>query len=151
MKPKYVYHGSPNGNIKIFEPRNPNDVGRSKHNLHKGVYATKLKKWAMILGILAGKGIKCSRINIESKRIEGIIFGGKSTQKYFYVYTFDSDKFRNIPVNSHQYICREEIKPLKVEKFLVKDYLKWIRYANDREIKNLRNMVGDKKMKEILG
>ena len=42
----YVYHGSSNGNIRIFEPREPNDQGTNPENKHKGVYASDDKKWA---------------------------------------------------------------------------------------------------------
>ncbi|MCK4650303.1 hypothetical protein KAT36_03655 [Candidatus Pacearchaeota archaeon] len=150
MKPEYVYHGTTNGKIKIFEPRVPNDIGGNKHNEHKGIYATKLKRWAMVMGILSGKGVLCSRIDIKPK-IKGIIFGGKPQHKYFYVYTFESAKFKNIPTNGHQYICREKIVPLKVERFMVKDYIKWIRNANEEEMKNLMNIIKKRKLKVNLG
>ena len=53
MKPKQLYHGSPKGNIKIFKPKKPADLGKCKDNKHEGVYVTSNKKWIMVMGVLA--------------------------------------------------------------------------------------------------
>lgn len=141
MKPKYVYHGSSGGSIKVFTPKEPKDFGKNPDNKHKGVYATKNKKWAMVLGILAGVKNGLTSIETKKNRTTGIIYKGKTRKKNFYVYTFKSDKFRNLPRGSHQYICLERIKPIKKEKFLVKDYLKWIRQATEKEKEGVRKLI----------
>lgn len=139
---KKLYHGSSTPNIKIFTPQAPNDAGDNPDNKHKGVYATDNKRWAMIMGMLAG--IKNGLSSIEDKQKQkqkGIIYKGKISRKYFYLYTFDSEKFSNIPKGTNQYICFEKIKPEKVEKFLTKDYQKWIRRPNKKELKRVKHLL----------
>jgi len=147
MKPRYLYHGSSEGNIRVFRPMFPKDLGKGKHNKHKGVYATKLKKWAMIMGILSGlKGPMT--INISSKKIQGIVYRDtKLNKKYFYIYKFDSTFFRNLPKGSHQDISFEKIKPIKKQKFLVKDYMKWVREATDKEKEQVEKLIKNKNLK----
>ena len=146
---KYLYHGSSRGSIRVFEPRIPSDIGTNPDNKHKGVYATDSKKWAMVFGLITGKGVGSSSTYESNKEgIVGVTY--KKTprfNKYFYVYTFDAKDFKNIPKGSEQYMCAKKVKPVKVERFLVKDYLKWIRPANKKEMERFQELLKKSKKK----
>ena len=128
MKPKYVYHGS---GIKIegaLVPRKANDLTGDPYGSLKGVYATHLRKWAMIMGILSCKGVKSSSTHVKGKRkIDAIIHSGWPKQDYFYLYTLSSKTFKEKPKGSAQWVSLKAVKPKKIEKLLVKNYIHWIK------------------------
>ncbi len=142
--PKILYHGSPQSGIKKFIPRKPNDAGDNPDNKHEGVYASSNKREAMIMGIIAGvKGL--SSIDY-GKKIMGIIYEGKITKKYFYLYHFGSKDFENIPKGSTQFISKKEFTPIKTEKFKIDDYKNLIRKPTKEELKRVNKILNQNKI-----
>ena len=128
MKPKFVYHGS---GIKIegnLIPKKAKDLKKIPENMLNGVYASSLKKEAIIMGILKCKGVKSSSTHVKGKRkIEAIIYSGWPKQDYFYLYTFSSKKFKEIPKGSAQWVSFKTVKPIKIEKLPVRKYIHWVK------------------------
>ncbi len=136
-KPKYVYHGS--GKELVGDklvPKRATDLGDKPHNTLEGVYASDVKEEAIAMGILSCKGVGSSSCGVYEKhdlKVEVIIYGGWPEQDHFYLYTLSSEVFENKPRGSHQYVSLVPVKPLKIERLLVKDYMHLIRKATDAE------------------
>ncbi len=135
MKPKYLYHGS----IKKikgekFIPRKQQDLGNKPENLHKGVYATNVKGIAIAMAIISCKGVYGAGLKFNKKPF-GKIYDGWPKQKYIYLYTLPSKSFRQSGEDGKQWVSSEAVKPLKVEKLVVEDYLKLVKKATNDETK----------------
>ena len=86
------------------------------------------------MGIFSCKGVKGAGIHVKGKRkIDAIIYNSWPKQKYFYLYTLPSRTFKEMPKGSAQWASLKSLKPLKIEKLLVKNYLHWIRKATKKE------------------
>jgi len=136
-KPREVYHG---GGRELegdkLVPKQATDLGDKPHNGLEGVYASDLREEAIAMGILSCNGVKSSSCGVhgtKNPRIEAIVYEGWPEQNYFYLYTLPTDVFENRPIGSHQYVSLEPVKPKKIEKLLVKDYLHLVREATDKE------------------
>lgn len=139
-KPKDLYHGSARkleGNRLV--PKKATDLGDRAHNILGGVYASDVKEEAIAMGILSCKGIKSSSCGVHRKhtpKVEAIIYEGWPKQDYFYLYTLPSETFESRPKGSHQYVSLESVKPRRIERLLVKDYIHLIRKATNKEKKD---------------
>lgn len=112
----YVYHGSPNGDIKEFEPRQSTQKG-------KYVYAT---KDFVVAGIFGFKMSSLER-SIGFSNKENIYKVIERFDKYFqkndrpvYIYKLDGKDFDFFEDNSwgeHEVRCAKCVKPLEVIKF----------------------------------
>jgi len=136
MKSKVLYHGSGKRMIgnKLL-PKKPRDLNNIKENEYRGIYATNIKKLATIMGLTSGRGISGSCLMGYHKNPYGIIYNGWPKNKYFYVYTLHSDSFKNKPRGSGQWISSKSVKPIKIEKFEVKDYIHLVRKPTKKELK----------------
>ncbi len=140
MKPKYLYHGSPR-KIKggYFIPRAPPEIDpNNPENNQKAVYATSFKEQAIRMSICRGDGVKDASMGVGKK--DGkffirfcIILEGWPKHKEGYVYVLPSKTFKNEPKGSSQWVSTEKVKPIKIEKIIIKDHLSMIRKANKKE------------------
>ena len=147
-KPIFVYHGSGKkliGNKLV--PKKANDVDKKKiHNSQKGVYASGLRKEAIIMGILKSNGVRSSSVHVKGKRkIDAIIYTGWPKEDYFYLYTLPSKTFKESPKGSSQWVSSKAINPLKIQRLPVKKYIHWIRKATKKEKQNWIKEFGELK------
>lgn len=134
-KPKYVYHGSPKRIMGKFTPRIPRDLGKNKHNIMNGIYASSAKNKAIGMGICGAKGVISSGMGFDlGDRQKGVIYQGWPKQKYIYLYIFDSKTFERYPKNSTQFVSMEEVVPLKVDKLLTENYIHLVKKASNKEL-----------------
>lgn len=132
---KFVYHGSPKkirGSFLV--PHKPSDLGKKKENLKKGVYASHIKDNAIAMAIICAKGVISGSLDFN-KRKKGIIYEGWPKQKYFYLYVLPNKNFLRSSKNSSQWVSNKLVKPIKIEKLRIKDYLYLIKKATNKEIK----------------
>lgn len=127
VKPRYLYHGSGREFQEgMLIPKKPSS--NELNNSLKGVYATQLRKWAMIMGILGSRGVKSSSTHVKGKRkIDAFVYSGWPKQNYFYVYTVSPRTFKENPKGSAQWISKKSVKPIKIEKFPMRKYIHWIK------------------------
>jgi len=141
VRPKHLYHGSA---IKIIGdkliPKKAKDVNKENiDNNLKGVYASSNKKQATAMALHSSKGVKEGSLQMQKKKGKisiknSIVYIGWPKQKYVYLYTLPSTTFKNIPQGSPQWVSSKSVKPEKIEKLLVKNYLHLIRKATKKEI-----------------
>jgi hypothetical protein len=137
-KPRYLYHGSGRElEGKRLIPKKAKDLGNVRDNSLLGIYASDYIIEAIAMGILKLPGIKGGSIDRGKPEgipaIDAVMYGGKPKQSYFYLYSLPSKTFKNIPKGSNQWISLKPVKPLKVEKLPVKDYIHLIRKATKKE------------------
>jgi len=134
-KPKYVYHGSPKKINGKFVLRVPRDLGKCKHNIMNGIYASSVKNKAIGMAVCGAKGVVSSGMGFDiGDRKKGVIYEGWPSQEYVYLYTFFSETFKRCPKNSTQFVSMKSIIPIKTEKLKTKNYLKFIRKASKKEL-----------------
>lgn len=122
---KILYHGSAKKLVgdKLF-PKQAKDVDKiKKQNMLKGVYATDIKKTAIIMSILHSNGVKEASLDISNSK--GVIYSGSPRQKQTYLYVLPRKNFKR--VSNNQFVSIKPVKPLKIEKINVKDYLHFIK------------------------
>lgn len=138
-KPKYVYHGSGReleGDKLI--PQKATDLCDIPDNLLVGVYASGIRDEAIAMGILSCKGVVSSRCGVKGKhstKVEAIVYDGWPQQDYFWLYTLPSKTFESRPRGSQQYVSLTPVKPEKIERLAVKDYIHLVRKATEEEKK----------------
>jgi len=150
MKPKFVYHGSAKKIIgEKLIPKKAKDLAQTVDNSQTGVYASEFKDESIAMGILKNKGVKGSSIDRGRHNgmptMDAVIYHGFPKQNYFYLYTLPSENFVNRPKGSLQWISTKPVKPEKVEKLSVKDYLHLIRRATKKEIGDWDKNYNNKK------
>ena len=135
-KPPILYHGSAVEIIgEELEARTPTDLGNNPNNLHTAVYATDIKEKAIIKAIINSRGVISSSVDFGRKSSPGIIYEGwPDEDAEIYLYTLPSDTFINSEPHSSQWHSVQNVKPIKVEKLKVKDFLHLIRKATPDEI-----------------
>jgi len=141
-KPKYLYHGSSRKlKGKKLIPKKPSDIGKTKENKFKGVFATDIKQAAIVMALLSCKGVGNSSLSvINKKRARGIVYSGWPKQEYIYLYILPSKGFDNMPKGSWQWISFEPVKPLKTVKFKVSGYLDLIDKATKKEKEKFKEL-----------
>ena len=145
-KPNYVYHGSPKNIKGKFIPKIPRDLGKNNHNIMNGVYASSARNKAIGMAVCGAKGVISSGMGFDiGEKRKGVIYEGWPVQKYVYLYIFDSETFERYPKNSTQFVSMKAVKPVKVEKFETKNYLKLVRKASKKELHNFHKKYGVKK------
>jgi hypothetical protein len=136
MKPEFLYHGSPQElEGKTLLPKQAKDLGERSENLHRAVYATEIKNIAITMAILSSKGVIYSGLNYDVKNKFGVIYDGWPEQEYIYLYTLPSASFKHDEKGT-QWYSKESVKPFKVEKLKIKDYISFIRKSTDEERKS---------------
>jgi len=133
MKPKYLYHGS----VREIEgdkllPKQASDLGERSENLHQAVYATNVKDIAIAMALISCKGVNCSSLYFK-KRPFGVIYEGWPKQEYIYLYTLPSKTFKQEGGSGNQWYSTKPVKPSKVEKLKVNDYISLVRKSTDKE------------------
>lgn len=129
-KIKYLYHGSLKKLKGEMIPFIPQDVGKVKNNIIKGVYATNKKNVAIAMALIKPKGIAAS---LYFKPPKAIVYRGWPRRKYFYLYTLPRDSFKESPKGSGQWVSRKPIKPIKVERLEVRNYLNLLKKATKKQ------------------
>ncbi|MBI4116841.1 hypothetical protein HY449_03805 [Candidatus Pacearchaeota archaeon] len=150
MKPKFVYHGSMRKIRGKLLPRQAKDLGGVMDNSQTGIYASDSKEEAIAMGILKSRGIRGSSIDMRktngvSEIKDAVIYGGNPRQKFFYLYTLPSRTFTNIPQGSPQWISPKPVKPIKMERLPVSEYISLIRRATEKEKEEWNKNYGKKK------
>lgn len=135
MKPKYLYHGS----VRKIEgdkllPKQAEDLEEKSENLHCAVYATNVKDIAIAMALISCKGVKFSSLYFKVSPF-GVIYEGWPKQEYIYLYTLSSKTFKQKGGSGNQWYSKEPVKPSKVEKLKVNDYISLVRKSTDRERK----------------
>ena len=133
-----LYHGSP---IKkeVLIPRKANGISK-KADRQVGVYASNKKDRAIAMALIHLKGIYGpSRLNFPKGGVIGTVYYGWPKQKYLYLYTIDSKNFKKI--DSWQWITHKELKPIKIEKLKVKDFIYMIRKGTEKERKIIEERI----------
>lgn len=128
-RPKYLYHGSSKklqGNRLM--PRKAAGLGKKKEQ-QIGIYATHSRTAAVVMGLISGTG--GSELKIHGKKVEGILYSSLPKNKILYLYSLPSNKFAKI--DRWQWISYETVKPVRVEKLKVKNYIHFIRKATKKE------------------
>ena len=144
MKPRFLWHGSPIKKDKLISKQ---ATGISKKvDMQRGVYATNKKNRAIAFGLISQKDVKGSKLNFPKGKVIGTVFNGWPKQKYFYLYKLPSKTFKQI--DNWQWISKEKVKILKVEKLKTSDYIHMIRKATPREKKLWKEQL--KKFRENL-
>ena len=134
MKPKLLYHGSgKNLEGSYLRPKRANDLGGKKANSYIGVYASDLKEEAIVMGIISGKTNAGAMVGVTKGKVSAIIYGNWPSNKYFYLHILSSEKFRNQPRGSHQWISFKSVKPKETMRLKVDDYKRLVRRATKIE------------------
>lgn len=147
MKPKRLYHGSMNklrGHKLV--PKKAKDIEKRAANILKGIYATGIRDAAIAMAIISGKSVRRSSLSFYPPR--GIVHEGWPRRKYFYLYTLPSDTFKEIPKGSTQWVSLEPVKPIKIERLRVSDYIHLIRKATRKEEKEWKGKYKNKTKKK---
>lgn len=140
---KILYHGSPKKLIgtKLI-PKKPTDLEKEKENLYEGIYATDIKELAIAMAIICSKGVRGSGVNFSKEKAKGIIYQGWPEQKEVYLYSLPSKTFKMTGKIKHQFVSSKPVKPIKIEKVLIKDYENLIRKATKKEKQDWENKYG---------
>lgn len=142
MRNKTLYHGSPRKIKGIFLiPRKPEDLEKRKENLEKGVYASHIRNNAISMALISAKGVISSGLDFNAGK-KAVIYEGWPKQKYVYLYTLLIENFHRGSKKSSQWISTKPVKPIKIEKIKVKDYLSLIKKATNKEINNFNKKYG---------
>jgi hypothetical protein len=143
MKKEYLYHGSPRKlKGKSLIPKKPHDLGKKRENLTKGIYATDVKNSAIAMAIICAKGVRSGSLLYRKK---SVIYEGQPKQKYVYLYYLPFKTFKRTSKRSHQWVSIVKVKPTKIERLKVKNYLNLIRKATKEEVKKFYKKYGFKK------
>ena len=130
---KVVYHGSKTEIRGELIPHPAKDLENHPENIPKAIYATDIKEIAIAAAIIKSKGVRCSRLNKEKPH--GTIYKGFPEEKYIYLYTLHSQKFKQEGGHGHQYISKEAVKPIKIEKLKIIEHIHKIKVATEKESK----------------
>jgi len=151
MKPKYLYHGSPNKLIgDSLMPSKGDDSKDRPENNQLGVYAIDTKEIAIAMAIISSKGVIGAGLDdYRPGKAPGIIHIGKPQKKYVYLYTLSPKGFKRTPSTKGQWISKKPVKPIKIEKLNIKDYKHLIRYSKKDEAKKWKEKYLDKKNKSL--
>ena len=135
-KLKILYHGSPRKLIgnKLL-PKQAKDIDKTLENNQKGIYATDIKNIAILKALVSSKGVHGASFASSKKGVYGIIYKGWPNQKQIYLHYVPYENFQQTGENTHQYISKKPVKPIKTEILKIKDYLYLIRKASEQEMK----------------
>ena len=143
-KMKILYHGSSRKIVGELIPHEAEDLGKRVENMHKAVYATDNKEIAIAMAILSSKGVRYS--SLTNNKPYGRIYKGSPEQDEVYLYYLDSKDFQQQRGNSlGQWISESPVKPVKVERIKIKDYLNLVRDATEAEKQNWVRKYGELK------
>jgi len=134
-KLKVLYHGSPNkligDTLNLSEGTDSDE--RLENNLF-GVYASDRKDFAIVIAIFNCKGVLGGSIEGFAKnKIDARIYGNFPKQKYVYIYVLPLKTFKRTKSIEHQFISDKPVKPIKIEKILISDYLYLIQRATEEQ------------------
>jgi hypothetical protein len=136
--PIILYHGSPRKLIGNFlNSSQGEDSDERPENKLRGVYATDRKDFAIAVAILSCKDVQGgSIIEFSKSKINAKIYGDFPKQKYVYLYALPIKTFKPTKSIKHQFISKVSVKPIKVERILISDYLYLIKKATKAETIN---------------
>jgi hypothetical protein len=140
MKPKYLWHGSPN-KLEILEPSNAVDLSGHPDSNQNGVYATDLKELAIEFGLIDKKYQKFADYSKEPVQMV-LINGEIRNGKVFYLYKLLNKNFKEMPEGSHQWVSLKSEKPIEVIELNVDDYKHLVRVATKKDIDLFNSLIG---------
>ena len=152
MGPILLYHGSGNKLVgDKLSPKKANDLDKDNvNNSLTGVYASSVKDQAIAMALHSCKGVGrgsvgMGKVNGIIKMTSSIIYDGWPEQDMIYLYEFSSKNFENKPKGSSQWVSFNSVKPDKIYKLLVKDYIHLVRPPTPKESKDWIDKYGSKK------
>ena len=129
-KSKYLYHGS-GIKLKFLTPKNPIGENDPKSCV-KGIYATSDKNFALaIASCRSSKDVHA--FNNRKTHVQNIVKGWPDENATVYLYVLDSKDF--IHNSGSEWVTNKKIKPIRIEKHLVKDLKHLYRKSNETELK----------------
>lgn len=135
-KIKVLFHGSPNklkGNK--LNPSKGNDSEERPENNQFGVYASDRKDLAIVMGIFGCKDVIGGSIDeYKDDKLNAKLYGEFPKQEYIYLYHLPLETFKQTKIDPHQFISLVSVKPLKIEKIKIKNFLYLIKKATKKEI-----------------
>jgi len=135
VKPKVLYHGSPNKLIgdTLNPSKGEDSIERPENNL-LAVYGTDRMDLAIVMGILGCKGVIGGSIDsYKGDKLNARIYGSFPKKKYIYLYYLPVSSFRQTKIDKHQFVSFIAVKPIKVEKLEIKRFRHLIRKATKVE------------------
>ena len=134
-KPKQLYHGTRKKIIgNKLEPRKARGLGKEKGKL-TAVYATDKKDAAIVMGIISGA--LTSSMHFYKRKAKGIIYEGWPKREEVFLYYLPSNNFKQI--DNWQWTSDLPVKPIKIQKLKIEDYIHLIRKATKKEKEKFMN------------
>ena len=136
-KPNVIYHGSSKKIIgETINPSQGDDSDERPDNKLFGVYAADRKDFAIVMGIFSCKDVIGGSIDSFTKNSMDVkIYGKLPKQKYIYLYTLPAKTFNPSKAIKHQFVSKVAVKPIKIEKVLISDYVHLLKRATKKETK----------------
>jgi hypothetical protein len=135
-KIKVLFHGSPNklkGNT--LNPSKGNDSEERPENNQFGVYASDRRDLAIVMGIFGCKDVIGGSIDeYKDDKLNAKLYGEFPKQEYIYLYHLPLETFKQTKIDPHQFISLVSVKPLKIEKIKIKNFLYLIKKVTKKEI-----------------
>lgn len=132
-----LYHGSPQPleGEKLRISQGIDDPIRPENN-ELGVYATSRKDLAIAMAIFACQDCLGGMIDeYEEDKLNVTICGDFPKQKYVFVHHLKKDTFKQLKIDSYQYVSPVSVKPFKTEKVKVEDYKRLFKIATKQQTK----------------
>ena len=128
-----LWHGSPRKLIGEFLlPHKAVDITRQPENCHDGIYALEKREFAIIIGIITGKGVRLGSALDFSKDVpDGIVMGGWPNQETVYLYRLPAQTFQK--VDGNQWVSHTKVKPCEIVEIKAREFMHLIRTATDEE------------------
>ena len=141
-KPEILYHGS-SKYVEILLPSKAEDWFNDSGSQF-GVFATSKHNIALCFALGANPdeyGNISRYIFTEEGKEEIIIFvlGHPNFDGKGYLYTLSSEGFEH--VRGSQWICRNPVKPIKIEEIDVNNYLHLFRYSNEKDLERIGKLT----------
>ena len=132
---KVLFHGSSNKLVgDKLNPSQGDDSEERPENNQFGVYATDRKDLAIVMGILGCQDVIGGSIDEYKKgKLNARIYGEFPKQEFIYIYYLPTETFKQTKIDEHQFVSLVAVKPLKVEKLKVEDFIHLIKKATKEE------------------
>ncbi|MBR9682516.1 MAG: hypothetical protein GOV02_02480 [Candidatus Aenigmarchaeota archaeon] len=99
-----------------------------------------MKELAIEFGLSEKKAVKFA--DYSKNPVEMVIISGKLRKgKKFYLYKLNRKGFKEMPKESHQWVCLEEIKPLEIIELNVDDYIYLCRKATKKDKELFQSLI----------
>jgi hypothetical protein len=133
--PKVLYHGSPNKlKGETLNPSYGDDSEERPENNLLAVYATDLKDTAIVMAMIACKGVKGGSLDgYKDGKLIARLHGNYPKQEFVHLHYLPTETFKVTKINKHQFVSLVAVKPIKTEKVKVKENTHLVRIATKEE------------------